>query len=398
MRIAWLAPYPVQYLTPALKLSRHVPVSHPCSWIVNLSQALSQRLDVELHLLTESPLVTRSQVVSKDNVTYHVQKCGVPFLHRGFPGFMQLDVLTRFTANIRRLVGELQRIQPDVVHGHGTEAAYALAALHSGFPFLISMQGIITELSKTDPCLRYRIVCQCEQDTVRRSKYFSCRTCFDTGFVKSMNPNARIFTIHEAMNPVFFRNEWGMRDTDALLYIGSLVRNKGLDVLLEALKLVLQTRPNARLKVVGGGDQESPRELCGRLQIAGNVEFLGFQSADQIAHLHLETQVFVLPSRNENSPNALAEAMVSGMPVVATAVGGIPSLVEDGQTGLLVPQGDPIHLAKVIRQLLEHPEERTRLGGNARSIARERHLPERVATQTLDAYHEILRLEAAGGD
>jgi glycosyltransferase involved in cell wall biosynthesis len=398
MRIAWLAPYPVQYLAPPLKLSRQVPVSHPCSWIVNLARALSQRPDVELHLLTESPLVTRSQVITDNNVVYHVQKCGIPFLHRGFPPFLQLDVLTGFAANIRRLVGELQRIQPDVVHAHGTEAVYAMAALHSGFPFLVSMQGIITELFKTNPCLRYRIVSRCEQDTVRRAKYFTCRTNFDTGFVRSMNPAARIFTIHEAMNPVFFQNDWRVSDADTLLYVGSLVGHKGLDVLLEALQLVVQRRPKAMLRVIGGGDQNSARDLCTRLQITGHVEFLGFQSADQIARHHLDSQIFVLPSRNDNSPNTLAEAMVTGMPVMATAVGGIPSMVKHNETGLLFPPGDPTHLTKVILQLLEHPEKRARLGGNACRVARERHLPERVASQTMDAYHEILKLEAARRD
>ncbi len=396
MRITWLAPYPVQYLAPALKLGRHVPVSHPCSWIVNLSQALSQRPDVELHLLTESPLVTRSQTITNGNIVYHVQKCGVPFLHRGFPGFMQLDMLTRFAWNIRRFTAELRRIRPDIVHAHGTEAAYALAAQYSGFPYLISIQGIITEYFKTDPCLRYQIVRHYEQDSVRRSKYFTCRTNFDTGFVRSVNPRARIFTIHEAMSPVYFHNNWEVRDTDRLLYVGSLEKRKGLDILLEALKLVLGTRPKTMLTVVGGGDQTGYKELCERLQIASHVEFLGFQSKDQIARHHLDCQVFVLPSGNENSPNTLAEAMVSGMPVIATAVGGIPSMVEDGQTGLLVPPRDPARLAEVILQLFEHPEERARLGRNAQPVARERHLPERVAAQTMDAYHEILKLEAIG--
>jgi glycosyltransferase involved in cell wall biosynthesis len=392
MRIAWLAPYPVQYLTPTLKLGRHVPVSHshPCSWIVNLARPLSQRPDVELHLLTESPLVTRSQIVTDQNIVYHVQKCGVPFLHRGFPSFMQLDVWTGFSANIRRFAAELRRIQPDLVHAHGTEGACALAAHHSGFPCLISMQGIVTEVYKTAPCLRFRVVRRYEQETVRRARYFACRTTFDSGFVRSMNPDARIFTIHEAMNPVYFQNEWQVRDTDTLLYVGSLVSYKGLDVLLEALQLVLQKRPKVMLGVIGSGKRSVYIELCERLRIAGHVEFLGFQSADQIARHHLESQVFVLPSRNDNSPNALAEAMVSGMPVIATNVGGVSSMVTDGETGLLVSPRDPAKLAEGILQLLENPAERARMGKNAQRVARQRHDPEQVATETLNAYREIL--------
>ena len=390
-KAVWLAPFPILSLEPEVHVRRRPSTEHPCSWIVNLSNALAARSDVELHLVTESSRVSSTQRVQKGRIAFHVVKTGIPFLNRGFPPWLPLDILSGFRANVVRLLKEVQAIEPDIVHAHGTEAAYALAALHSGFPFLISMQGIITELFKTDPCLRSRIVRQYEQDCVRRAKYFTFRTSFDTGFVQSMNPDARIFTIHEAMNPVYFQNEWQVSDADTLLYVGSFVRHKGLDVLLEALALVLQQRPKVMLRVVGGGDQNSFRELCTRLQIAGHVQFLDFQSADQIARHHRESQMFVLPSRNDNSPNTLAEAMVSGMPVIATAVGGIPSMVKDGQTGLLVPWGDPQALAEKIEWLFAHPEERKRLGQNACRIARIRHAPEKIAADTVAAYKEILK-------
>jgi glycosyltransferase involved in cell wall biosynthesis len=82
--------------------------------------------------------------------------------------------------------------------------------------------------------------------------------------------------------------------------------------------------------------------------------------------------------------------MVSGMPVIATNVGGIPSMVTDGETGLLVPPRNSQALAEKIVWLLTHPEERRRLGENARRVARDRHAPEKVATETLKAYREIL--------
>jgi glycosyltransferase involved in cell wall biosynthesis len=79
------------------------------------------------------------------------------------------------------------------------------------------------------------------------------------------------------------------------------------------------------------------------------------------------------------------------MPVIASDVGGIPSLVSHNETGWLVPPRNPGELAKAILQLLQHPEERARLGQAARQCARDRHLPERVAEQTVAAYQEILK-------
>jgi glycosyltransferase involved in cell wall biosynthesis len=351
---------------------------------------------VELHLVTESTRVASSQCVQKGRITFHVVKTGVPFLNRGFPPWLPLDVLSGFRSTVARLLKEVRAIEPDIVHAHGTEAAYALTAVESRLPCLVSIQGIITRLFQTNPCLRYRIVRHYEQTTVHRARYFACRTSFDTGFIRSTNPNARIFTIHEAMNPVYFQNEWRVRDTDRLLYVGSLEAHKGLGVLLKALRLVIQTRPNAMLTVIGRGSPSRYQQLFERLQVARNVQFLGFRSAEEIAKQHLENQLFVLPSANENSPNTLAEAMVSGLPVIATAVGGIPSMIEHGHNGWLVPPQDPAALAEAILQLLQHPEQRARLGQAARQRARDRHLPEHVAAQTVEAYGEILKLEAIG--
>jgi glycosyltransferase involved in cell wall biosynthesis len=395
-KAVWLTPYPILSLEPEVRVKRRPSMEHPCSWIVNLSNALVERSDVELHVVTENSRVSSTQRTQKGRIAFHVVKTGIPFLNRGFPPWFPLDVLTGFRANVARLTKEVLAIKPDIVHAHGTEAAYALAAAKTRLPCLISMQGIITELYKTAPCLRYRVLRHYEQDCVRRARYFTCRTSFDTGFVQSVNPSARIFTIHEAMNPVYFQNEWHVRDEDRLLYVGSLQASKGLDILLEALQLVVQTKPKAMLTVIGPGNQGPYRQLCERLRIADNVEFVGFLSASEVAKHHLSSQIFVLSSGNENSPNTLAEAMVSGLPVIATAVGGIPSMVEHGQTGWLVPPRNPAELAKAILQLLNDPEQRARLGQAARQRARDRHRPEQVAAQTVEAYREILELEATG--
>jgi glycosyltransferase involved in cell wall biosynthesis len=395
-KVVWLAPYPILPLEPEVCIQRRPSAEHPCSWIVSLSNALAQRSDIELHLVTENSRVASSRCVQRGPITFHVVKTSVPFLNRGFPPWLPLDVLSGFRSTVARLLKEVWAIKPDIVHAHGTEAAYALTAAESRLPCLVSIQGIVTEYFRTDPCLRYRIVRHYEQDVVRRTRFFTCRTSFDSGFIRSVNPNARIFTIHEAMNPVYFRNEWRVRDVDRLLYVGSLESRKGLDVLLKALKLVLQSKPKTVLTVIGGGNSTPYQQLCARLQVTRNVQFLGFRPAEEIANHHLENQLFVLPSGNENSPNTLTEAMVSGMPVIASDVGGIPSLVEHGQTGWLIPPRNPGELAKAIVYLLESPKERARLGQAARTVARDRHLPERVAAQTVEAYQEILKLEASG--
>lgn len=398
MRVAWLAPYPVQLLEPSVQLARRQEAFHPCSWIVNLSRALAQRQDIELHLLTESTLVPCDQVVESGGIAFHVLKASLPLINRGFPAWFPLDVLSGFRYNVKHQVKEIERIRPDVVHAHGTECAYALAGVASGLPCLVSIQGIITEYYKTNPTFGLLVIRHWEQQVVRKAKYFTCRTNFDTGFVRAFNPHARVFTIHEAMSPVFFKNEWAVSDAPRILYVGSLEKRKGLADLLKAMPYVRNRLPDVYLDVVGGGGSflQELRAICSRLGLERSVNFLGQRTAEEIAEHHRQAQLFVLPSENENSPNTLAEAMVSGMPVIATNVGGIHSMVTDGETGLLVPPHNPAKLAEAILQLLEHPAERARLGKNARQIARERHWPDSVAAQTAAAYGEILRLEGGG--
>ena len=399
MRVAWLAPYPVQLLEPSVRLARKPDGFHPCSWIVNLSRALAQQPDIELHLLTESTLVPCDQVVESGGIVFHVLKASLPLVNRGFPTWLPLDVLSGFRYNVKRQVKEIEKIKPDVVHAHGTERAYAMAGVASGRPCLVSMQGIVTEIFRVHPNFGSWLIQRMEQRTVQRAQFFGCRTGFDTSFVRRFNPGARIFTLYEAMNPVFYRNQWGLPPPLRILYVGSLATWKGVETLLESVGLVKTRYPEISLDVIGSGNPKyvgQLKQMCGRLGLGKRVSFLGQRTADEIADAHLQAQIFVLPSDNENSPNTLAEAMVSGMPVIATNVGGIPSMVTDGETGLLVPPRNPAKLAEAILRLWEHPAERARLGKNARQVACELHWPKSVAAQTVAAYDEILRLEAGG--
>jgi glycosyltransferase involved in cell wall biosynthesis len=401
IRIVWLAPYAVPLLEPAIQLARRTACFHPASWLVHLSRALAALPGVDLHIVTLSQLVASSQVARVENVTFHVLKCGIPFTNRGFPPWLPVDLLTGFTFEIGSLLKEVAAIQPDVVHAHGTEAAYALAAVRTGRPCVVSIQGVVNEICRANPTFRFRVVARLERSVLQNARFFMCRTNFDSGYVSSLNPQAKIFKIHEAMNPLFFANDWNDADGARVLFVGSLVEHKGLPLLLQAMGRVKERIPHCQLRVVGLGSESmlaQMRTLVDRLGFSANVEFLGFQTPEQIARHQRECQVFVLPSRIENSPNTLAEAMVSGMPVIATRVGGVPSMIEDGVTGVLVPQDDATTLATEIVELLQHPEERRHLGENARCVARERHAPSAVATATRQAYEEILRREQSDGN
>jgi len=392
MKIAWLCPYPVSQLDHLLDGGVRRFSIHPCSWIMNLSDALSGISGVELHMVTLTPWVARSQVVQRNGIFVHVIKNGIPLTQRGWPSYLPVDILTGFWRDIRLLRQEIRKINPDVIHAHGTENAYALATVGQRIPAMVSIQGIVSKIAQVNPTFRYRVVSRFERRALKKMAYASCRTDFDTGFVRSVNASIHIFQIHEAMNPVYFKQQWKGCERKRILFVGSMGKHKGLDFLLQAVSRLAKDNPEISLTVVGGtaGEIESCKGRCNELGILHCVEFKGFLPADQIAQLHQSSRVFVIPSTNENSPNALAEAMVSGMPCIASAVGGIPSMIKAGETGLLFESGNIDELINHLKTTLYDDELCIRIGQAAAGTSRSRHDPKLVANATLDAYNHML--------
>jgi glycosyltransferase involved in cell wall biosynthesis len=164
-----------------------------------------------------------------------------------------------------------------------------------------------------------------------------------------------------------------------LVWLGLMVPVKRLDVLLAALRDV-----PAMTAVLAGDGPLRAEVQRDALPLGDRVELPGFV-ADP-APLLAGADAFVLPSAAENCPLALLQAMATGLPVVASRVGGIPEVVTDGETGLLVPPGEPAPLAAALRSLAD-PALRARLGGNARAHA-EQHLSLDTCVDGLEASYE----------
>jgi glycosyltransferase involved in cell wall biosynthesis len=151
--------------------------------------------------------------------------------------------------------------------------------------------------------------------------------------------------------------------------VAHLIPQKGVDHLLRALA---QMRRRARLQVIGDGPEASRLSaLAAELGIGDRVQLLGLR--DDVAEVLQAADVFVHPAIwGEAFGLTIAEAMATGLPVVASRVGGIPELVTHGETGLLVPPGDAGALAGALDRLAADGEERARLGANARQRVLER--------------------------
>ena len=202
-----------------------------------------------------------------------------------------------------------------------------------------------------------------------------------------------IRVIHSGIDPAPFRNGRGLRSRSVPPVIGTvavLEERKGHRFLLEAAALLRQRGRQLQVHFAGEGSRKNElKALAVKLGLGNEVVFCGF-TAD-IPSFLATIDVFVLPSLYEGLGVAAIEAMAAGKPVIATQVGGLPELVEDGVTGFLVPPGDPEALASSISRLLSREGLMEQIGRNAWERVQRHFTMEQMAKKNEDYYYELLQ-------
>lgn len=183
-------------------------------------------------------------------------------------------------------------------------------------------------------------------------------------------------------------NRFPIKKYDAL-FVGSLTKAKGVDILLKAINILKEKyQKEIKAVIVGKGDlEEELKELVKELGIGEEVEFLGVRR--DIGRLMKSAKLFVLPSRWEGLPLTILEAMSSGAGIIATKVGGIPEVIQNGKEGVLISSEDPEALAKAIAELLKDRELRVKLGINAYKRVKEGYSIE-VYTKNILGFYKSL--------
>lgn len=188
---------------------------------------------------------------------------------------------------------------------------------------------------------------------------------------------------------------WGP-EAFVVAVVARLTAEKGIDILLAALPRVLSRAPQLRVVIAGDGPKAKElQEETARRGLTGYVKFLGFQK--DIFGLLFRCDGFVLPSFTDAWPLSLMEAMAAGLPVVASRVGGIPAMVKEGETGLLVDPGDIGQLAAALVQLATNRDAARKLGEEAAKWARKQFDARYMITRIQAVYEQVLSAETAQG-
>jgi glycosyltransferase involved in cell wall biosynthesis len=174
-----------------------------------------------------------------------------------------------------------------------------------------------------------------------------------------------------------------------ITHVGRFVEVKNHALLVNAFARVRSTAPTYLLLVGGGELKDVVRQQVEQLHLSERVRFLGVRA--DVPDILNASDIFVLSSKWEGNPMSVQEAMASGLPVVSTAVGGVPELVQHGQTGLLVPSEDAAALAHALQTLIDHPEQRKQMGEAARRHACTHFDIRQTVRQYEEIYEQILR-------
>ncbi len=334
-----------------------------------------------------------------------------------------------------RIQGILKDVKPDMIHIFGTEFPHCLAAVrafHNPQKTLIGIQGLCGEIAKTYRAglpenvfkqASFRDVVR--QDSMRQQQkkfyqraenerqallltdHITGRTEFDRAETAKINPQANYYFMNETMRQEFYEGEWKIEQTEHhSIFLGQGdYPLKGMHFLLEAMGRLKESYPDLKLYVAGNSiiSNETVKDKCKlsaygkylltliRLyELQNQVIVLGKLSAEEMKAQFLRSSVFVCPSVMENSPNTIGEAMLLGVPVVASRTGGIPSMVEDGVTGLLFQNEDAEDLAASIDRIWSDQTLARELSAHERIRASHIHDGNKNYERLLEIYREIL--------
>ncbi|RLF47757.1 MAG: glycosyltransferase family 1 protein [Thermoplasmata archaeon] len=311
--------------------------------------------------------------------------------------FLPDSVLT--PPNLRKLGKILKKGKFDVVHGHHAFVPTSLFSIslakRLGTPTVLTNHSIpFGHSSCVWALIGYSLLFPYRRYINKADKIIAVSNAA-ADFIKHFADERKVLVIPNPVDDTFFNDGLNNKISNenkspTILYVGRLSHRKGLHVLILAMKRVVKKIPDARLLVVGEGHtKEFAKLLVKALGLEKNVKLLGLVRLQQLLLLYKMSNVFVLPSiYGESFGIVLLEAMASGVPVVATDVGGINEVITPNYTGLLVEPGNSKELANAILKVLNDSSLSKKLAKNARKEAM-KYRPRIIAKKIEGVYEEL---------
>jgi glycosyltransferase involved in cell wall biosynthesis len=330
-----------------------------------------------------------------------------------------------FREDVSKYLKIINEVQPDIIHVHGTELPFGFIQKKINIPVVISIQGNITVCKhkffsgieksyltlldnviqivfKNNSFLKnYKYFGKweiAEQEILKDCKYIIGRTDWDRRITRILSPNSTYYYVSEILGDPFYKFN-GNNKINKNFIISTTNGNtlyKGFETLCHALSILNNAElNNFEWRVAGISESDSIVKLVmkklGKDYPKRNLVLMGSLNEEQLLSSLLETNLYVMTSHIENSPNNLSEAMILGIPCIASYAGGTGSLIENNIDGLLIQDGDPWVLAGAILEQMSNPIKSQNMGDNARLNALKRHNPDRVCDDLINVYNNIIQ-------
>ena len=376
MKVAVLCNFPLHTIQDG---PQKFPIGlHTTSWLIDMPLALRENPALDLHWVTlvDYP-VCRQEFVSQKG-TFHLIRTAKEGRSSSF-----------YRTDLRRISQALRSINPHLVHGWGTEDVYGLATAYSGFPNILSMQGIISYYCLcTRQKLRNYFQGMLEIFCLRKAQMVTVESLWGKRLVQKIRGRRKPLELLEyATQRAFFSTEWQPDPREPFaLFIGTIHPRKGIQDLVEAFSQ--REAIGMRLKIIGDGLPRLTQRLQGMGR--GNIEWLGRRSPDEVRKILAKAWCLVLPTRADTSPNVVKEARVIGLPVITTSEGGQSSYVRDGEDGLVIPCGNPTRLREAVEKLLTNFPMAANMGNRGKQRYRNCFLPDTMAARFSQVYRQVL--------
>lgn len=412
--------------SPCSSIKRYKEKTLSGGWLTSLENALKYEKDINLSIA----FISNSE---KD-----------PFIFEGTTYYPIFDKTSQIP--IKKLINRLkplsqkeekllpsmlyiiQQCQPDIIHIHGTEECFGLITEHiTTIPIVFSIQGLIapyrekffsglsyhdikkyegwynklkmTSIKEDFQSFVYRGERECKY--LKKASYIIGRTFWDKDITFLLNPNRKYFIVNEILRDEFYTSQWKKSEFNNELQIVSTLSfgfYKGTETILKAAQLLTNyANFNFKWHIIGYNSNTPILQITEKILNLNhqnyNIKLHGRLDAQQIANILMTSDIYCHVSHIENSPNSVCEAMVMGMPIIASYAGGTSSLLEHEKDGLLIQDGDSYILAGAICSLQKDFKKAQQYGLSAQAKATSRHAPKNIIKELLHAYKEIVNLK-----
>lgn len=419
MKILWITNIPL----PEASLLMNESSSSFGGWLINTVKILSNHENVELAVAFPKKNIENNQTLHGERIMYYA-----------FPEIKSKARPSIDNNTCLKII--VDKVKPDLVHIFGTEYEHSLAMINTcnerGIDTVISIQGLVSVIGKhyisnlpfgvqkrftfRDFVKQDNIMQQkmkfiekgtLEIEAIKRTKHIIGRTTWDKACTSQINPDATYHFCNETLREEFYNHTWKLDQCERFSIFTSQASYpiKGIHFVLESMPLILKRFPQTKLYIAGhditkvdtikqkiklSSYGKHIMNLIKEYKLGGSVIFTGILDEKQMCQRYLKSHVFVCPSSIENSPNSLGEAMILGVPSVASYVGGIPDMLKDKEEGFLYQHDAPYMLANYVCEIFENKDLAMRFSKNAREHALKTHDRDENTRRLIEIYRDVI--------